>query len=102
MPATLKSLQDALDKLTEYIAPMEGTRKTLEQCAATMKEHERVSTELETWLSDLVKDLKKTKADALDPDVEKELDKAIKKWGRTQLSLEMRNSSGYCDTLLKY
>ena len=98
MPATLKSLEDALDNLTSFIAPMESTRKYLEQCAVTMKEYERVSTELETQLGKLVKDLKKTKVDKLDPEEEKSLDRDIKKWGRSQLSAELRNSSA----LLRY
>jgi hypothetical protein len=102
MAADLKSLQDALSSLTAFIAPLEAHRKYVEQCGATMKAYEKVSEALEKQLGDLINELKKTKNNTLSEADEKELNAAIQKWYRSQLSAELRNVSGYCSTQLKY
>lgn len=96
----IKALQDALQDLTVFIAPIDGTRSTVEEYLGDLKSFKVVSEDLEGFLADLIKDLKKTKA-PISKEQQATLNAKIAKWSRTNLYLSATRASGHADLIAK-
>jgi iron only hydrogenase large subunit-like protein len=97
-----KSVETAKSSMNGYINAVSGPLSSMKAAIVSLKAHQKVTEDLEDLMQGILGQMKRSKAVDLSDQQSEILEAAIKKWGRTPISMDLTKSDEYTKTALMY